>query len=782
MKRMSCKALVVTGFCFSLVAGCSSAVPGEENTSSSSSSSGAASSSSSSGQATSGGSGSSQAGSSSGASATSAPGSTSMMASSVGSGSGGSSAVPGSSSGGVGSSSGNASSGPACTVGGACTLAGSGGGQGILDAACGCVACGGDGECTTAYGPNQLCITGACVSGNCRAATDCDPGEVCTGNTCATCVATADCTTGYGSGYVCSTMGSCVMGDCATTLDCTGANDGKVCSSSNTCTTCAADNDCLNDAVHAAGTPARTICSAGLCVGNSCTASGTAASVTFCPGATQDNVCCAETPASTVGTCVPNTKARGGATRCCGTGQANCTSGQQCVGNYCSACEAVPTTGPGALTYFIDPANGNDSATGANAAGCQFKTLSRALTFVGNPGSPVTLVLLGDASRATGETFSYSLPANITIQGGSVSAPGAGATITPTQRVLNLEQPAGSPPVLGFRVANSNVRLSQLRLEGGNDNAARAFLGVLVSGNAVTNVTLDHLNIRNMVFAGIAVGESNQGVMVGGQATVGPGVVVDNSHGAAADSVAFGLLLTGAGRATVTGASGDRTEVTNTRGAAIGVSDAASIVIQGDAANATVRVKGSSFAGLAVAQLPGNATRAVSEVRGLVSVGNLHGAVLAGGSRVKVRNSIFLNNREQGVWVTASDNNAATAEQRNDVSAIDLGTTVSGAESGGNTLQATLSATGDDARNLGAGVCLTLGLAAAVGARSVNALGNGLISTTATQTNCSVTTDQVVARRDCSTPAASIPTSVGIGGLGHTVNVSNCTLRFPLTP
>ena len=109
----------------------------------------------------------------------------------------------------------------------------------------------------------------------------------------------------------------------------------------------------------------------------------------------------------------------------------------------------------------------------------------------------------------------------------------------------------------------------------------------------------------------------------------------------------------------------------------------------------TVVANGNYFAGLRIFEAPGAA--AMSTVNGLVAWGNTQtGLRLYGGAKVKVRNSVFLMNVLNGVYLTSFDSTAAG----NDLSRIDLGTS---AELGRNYLQASVGAN----PNL-AGLCVSM--------------------------------------------------------------------------
>ena len=87
--------------------------------------------------------------------------------------------------------------------------------------------------------------------------------------------------------------------------------------------------------------------------------------------------------------------------------KADCVTGQDCVGNFCTSC-AAPADG----TLFVDPTNGSDFGTGA--AGCPLKTIKRALLLTGTTRtSTMTIYLLGDDDTDAG----LPLPAYVDLEG-----------------------------------------------------------------------------------------------------------------------------------------------------------------------------------------------------------------------------------------------------------------------------------------------------------------------------------------------------------------------------
>ena len=145
----------------------------------------------------------------------------------------------------------------------------------------------------------------------------------------------------------------------------------------------------------------------------------------------------------------------------------------------------------------------------------------------------------------------------------------------------------------------------------------------------------------------------------------------------------------------------------------------------------TVVANGNALAGLRIFEAPGNA--AFSTVNGLVAWQNAqNGLRLYGGGKVKVRNSVFLANVLNGVYVTPYEATSAG----NDLSQLDLGTA---ADPGRNTMQAALGSM----PNL-AGLCLgmTPGLNMAL---TLSARGNIF----AGPTDCATSTAAIVRSTVC---------------------------------
>ncbi|HVZ88106.1 MAG TPA: hypothetical protein VHG72_14130, partial [Polyangia bacterium] len=147
-----------------------------------------------------------------------------------------------------------------------------------------CVPCPSDGACRSGYGPNHVCVNGACISGNCQTFADCSNGQLCVSNQCTNCTSDAACMSAYGADHLC-VSGGCVAGQCRTAADCpTGS--GEICDATFNCTACALDTDCVS----AYG--ANHLCVGGACVAGNCRQTSDCGGGRICDTATLTCVAC----------------------------------------------------------------------------------------------------------------------------------------------------------------------------------------------------------------------------------------------------------------------------------------------------------------------------------------------------------------------------------------------------------------------------------------------------------------------------------------------------------
>lgn len=199
-----------------------------------------------------------------------------------------------------------------------------------------CADCTTDSGCQNSYGgSNYLCVSGACVSGNCRATGDCTGGLVCMGMTCSPCTGDGQCPTND----IC-VGGACIPGNCHSTASCTA---GQVCDlATHSCSACASDAQCSTSANYGAGHYCQnSACVAGqcrtandctggkLCSGLACVACTTTTECTTALGS--NHVCMAGSCVS--GNCVTTADCTGGGQLCKSGSCAACAMDSDCTGD-----------------------------------------------------------------------------------------------------------------------------------------------------------------------------------------------------------------------------------------------------------------------------------------------------------------------------------------------------------------------------------------------------------------------------------------------------------------
>lgn len=625
-----------------------------------------------------------------------------------------------------------------CTPGVACTVAGSGQ-NGLCPSPNGaCAACTDvtdDANCDAVYGaPGSpyLCLAGACVPGNCRSSADCSGGQVCLTASCQPCAganvaaADAECQSDavYGAGTICI-AGACTPGNCHTDADCKSGTCGFL--QPNFCGKCSADSQC----------PANQICnvSTGACVSNAC-------KVTF--GTTCLNpadVCCAAT-GSTSGTCQPgnccNSAMCSGGGMCAGANPGNGTAGI-CAPN---GCNAVTND-----TWFVDPVNGSDTnGTGSQAGSCAFATITRALQFLSKPaaiGSKIIVAGSGNnvalrTSAAPTEKLPIAIPANVAL---SVQLSGGGTSV-------RFNPPAGAT---GFLLTGQDSSVSGFVLDGAQAATSGVVSTAPTGGN---DPTLDRVTVQNFKSNGIVVQPNAALTILSAVHSLHNGTF---SSMGAPTSTASGLLVLG--DVIIANQNGAPDSFGGNSGHGILVRGAGVLTLNGNPIKessinkATVVMRENWVAGLMVSQTPSAAGGSPGQcsVTGLLSMSSIagNGARLEAGSQVSVRDSLFLANALNGVFVSSWSNGSTTVD---DVSGIDLGPTGAVLTTfGGNTLQPSSKAVPS---NPGAGICLSIAPNAAngtlsaggnifSGGRDCSQMGAGTLTTNA-QHRCAGAVDYAV--------------------------------------
>jgi hypothetical protein len=567
-----------------------------------------------------------------------------------------------------------------------------------------CVSCSagvpGNAACSAAYGngAGYVCVAGNCLAGQCASNAECSPGQLCgaaSANQCGSCSGDAQCTSSssYGTGYLCI-GGACVSADCRADNDC---QSGQICGLNvpNRCAGCAVDDQCHNDTTSYGSS---FICdtSAGRCVAGSCTPNNQVCSKNSA------DFCCAA--ACVAGNCCSSLD-------CAGMGN-NVT----CTNHVCTQCAQAT-----ANTYYVDPVAGNDSVgTGYNAAGCAFRTISRALAVIGstpNPGTRVLVQTNGVVGVAqSGEMFPIDVPTNVTIAGSGGRA--------------QIEVPANTN---GFALHHPGSGLTNLTIDGQSNAAA---YGVYVSSGADATTSISALDVQYM---------GRDGIRLVGSAVLSIAAGVRSSFNGTSGVPADGLSLTDQARVKINVTSGDPVHFDRNTARGIYVTKAAAIELTGTAGtagNGSVTSNSNASAGLWIEQTPASGLP-LNTITGLVTWANTgNGIRIMGGSAARVRQSFVLANGSSGIQVSTYVNGLT---RNNDTSKINLGTT-NGPSYGGNTLQAALG----NNPNAGAGICLAVDRGAGA---VLNAAGNifagpiDCASSTATlrkNTRCSASTDYSV--------------------------------------
>jgi hypothetical protein len=598
----------------------------------------------------------------------------------------------------------------------------------------------GPGACPTGSACSIGAVDGVCVG---EACTPCDGGGSSAGKDTA-------CTSAYGSGsnpYVC-VSGSCAPGNCTAASACAAPTPTCGFSTPNFCGGCTSDSECpsgdiCNTKASSAGEGTCVAASVGGCTANQSDA--------VCPLNAGDE-CCS-------GSCYPGNCCivSGVGSGCTGAGVA-CASqepSETLGGGVCTTCPSVSGANP---VYFVDPVHGSDaSGTGNNStsAQCAFRTISRALQFVGTSPQPNTTIdvvaavggvtISGVASGtppAGDELFPLTIRSNITVKtsGGPVTirvaAPGGGVAQT-TGFILS-----GNPSAIEGGAGAATLTID------GQTHTATTGVAVQSAGASLSAVT-----IHNFARDGIDV--ANVG-STPSALSVGPGV---QSNGNNVD----GLLVSGSSSATVTGSDGAPTEFNANGAHGIRVIGTGVISVTGTfgatpPTGSTVIASGNGQAGLWVQ----TTSTTQSSITGITSTGSIagNGIRIVPGSNVKVRHSWVLGNSE-GDGIDIENIGGGTVAT---VADSDLG---SAASAGANVLQSVSGAN----PNAGAGICLRLpaGSAVALHARG-NVFQNGA--------NCASAASvlKTSTNRACSTGADVGGSIVAFpGGTGNTIDVTTCS-------
>jgi hypothetical protein len=481
---------------------------------------------------------------------------------------------------------------------------------------------------------------------------------LCEGMMCSSCNDPTDdatCKAAYPPSALCL-AGVCTPGDCRTDADCT---TGEICgvSKPNFCGKCTTDGQCKNDPTYGANDICDT--TAGTCVSNACTNNNHA-----CTNNAKD-FCC-------TGACVPG--------NCCVT--ADCMGANQtCQKNKCTTC-----TLPTANTYYVDPAAGDDSVgTGSNMNGgnCDFKTITRALEFIGpTPAVGTKIEVLNTGAVGAGETFPITVPKNVIIEGAVTGTPST------------VQVAAGTT---AFALSAAASGLNNLIIDG---MMGAGTTGISVEAGATATTTLTDVEIKNMTGDGISA--------TGGSLSIGSGV---SSHdNGAAGSQVRGLFINGAKVKITVDTGGTAASFANNTGHGILVQGTGSVTI-GGTLNPAAKASGNGYAGLYILQTPGTPPPNVVTNFQASNSSKGNGITVHGGSSLTLTNSVTKGNKTNGIIVATYVNGTTKSD---DLSQINLGTATA---PGGNIFQ---TAVGNNP-NGDSGICLQL---TATAGQTLNAAGN----------------------------------------------------------
>jgi hypothetical protein len=284
-----------------------------------------------------------------------------------------------------------------------------------------------------------------------------------------------------------------------------------------------------------------------------------------------------------------------------------------------------------------------------------------------------------------------------------------------------------------------------ITLDGGANSSG---VGIGVSPGSGKTTAISYVTVQNSGGNGIA--------MVSGTLNIGQGVVVTNAGSASKHhdglNVAGGTVnvaVTG-GQATTSFTNNSEHGIYVTGAGVLNVSGVPVLPVNGQG---TVVVSGNAFDGLEIFETAGAAP--LSTVSGLVAWNNTRqGVQLFGGEKVKLRGSVLLDNKLNGVLVTSSDSSAAS----NDLTTIDLGRA---GDPGRNLIQASAGANPDLT-----GLCINM--SPGEGTLTLSAEGNVFSG----PTDCNSSTNAIVRSTSCAggVDLGIIPAS----GTTVTVDLATC--------
>jgi hypothetical protein len=345
--------------------------------------------------------------------------------------------------------------------------------------------------------------------------------------------------------------------------------------------------------------------------------------------------------------------------------------------------------------------------------------VTHALAVASTVGATGTkIVIVGQSGQTValdvGETLPIVVPANVAIS----------TKLGP----IRLTMPSGADTSFGgFRLVGDQAVIAPdpaapITIDGASNSSG---IGVGVSPGAGKTTAISYVTVQNSGGNGIAVAN--------GTLNIGQGVTVTNAGSASKHhdglNVAGGTvnIIVGAGQATTSFTNNSEHGIYVTGTAVLNVSG---VPVSPANGQGTVVTSGNLFDGLEIFETAGAAP--LSTISGLVVWGNTkQGLQLFGGEKVKVRGSVLLNNKLNGLLVTSSDSSAAS----NSLASIDLGTA---GDPGKNQLQAAAGSNPDLT-----GLCIAM--SSGQGTLTLSAEGNVFSG----PTDCASSTNAIVRSSSC---------------------------------
>jgi uncharacterized protein DUF1565 len=333
----------------------------------------------------------------------------------------------------------------------------------------------------------------------------------------------------------------------------------------------------------------------------------------------------------------------------------------------------VPCGPPTAGTLFVDPSAGHDDDGGTGSQACPFRSLTHALSLVGDAGAPTTIEIVNTGaaptlSQSTGEVFPITVPGGVTIlaEDTTKNTPTVEVSVTANVAVVD---PCFSAKIAGFCLTKPNVSLSHLSVSPSSLPPGFSY-GILIL-NPGGAVNVDHVTIENFDSDGIYVLGAAPASAVNLNLTVGPGFTAHGNGSAG--------LHVYSGTATIVGGAGaEHTSFTQNR-FGIWAENTGAVNVQGaaiDPANPDVNdvdVDDNSGNGLLLnGDFAGVNLPTVSRVMGLHVKGNGSsgsdewGAGIVGLGPLVLRGSYVANNGA-GIIVDKGQNGAADVDLGNQV-------------------------------------------------------------------------------------------------------------------